>query len=286
MKKGLEFEMSGSKFGLGRWTTITKKVDPKNTLNDLTGREWTHFIRSIILTTYQPEFGHSLRKEHYANKPPSLCKEFIEFFTKATGRILDPFMGVGGTLIGASLCEREAVGIEINREWIDIYFRVCEKYNLPKQKTILGDCLVKLKEFPSESFDFVLTDPPYFYTATERTSTDNTQLVERFSLEEKDIGNISDYNEFLNTMGDVFAEVYRVLKKGKYLAFFMKNRYIKGKFLPISYDLARRFEKTGFEWRGEQIWFNKGRKLFPFGYPYQYIVNTVHHNIEVLRKPI
>ena len=281
--------MTPNRRGLERWTQIQtskkKEVDPRNTLNELTAREWTYFIRSTILTTYPQEYGHELRKQHYANKPPSLCKAFIEFFTKTGAQVLDPFMGVGGTLIGASLCGRQAVGVEINEKWVNVYFQVCEKYNLPKQHVILGDCAVKLKEFPPEFFDFVLTDPPYFYISTERTSADKTKLVQEFSAENKDIGNIRDYERFLDALEEVFIEIYRVLRKGRYIAFFMKNRYVKGRFYPISYDLARRIEKAGFVWRGEHIWFNKGRRLYPFGYPYQYVVDTVHHNIEVLRKP-
>ena len=44
-------------------------------------------------------------------------KEIIEFFTKSDGKILDPFAGVGGTLLGAALAggSREAVGIELEQ---------------------------------------------------------------------------------------------------------------------------------------------------------------------------
>lgn len=281
--------MTTKRQGLEKWTPIKTnkkmRVDPRNQLNELTAREWTYFIRSTILTTYPHEYGHDLRKQHYANKPPSLCKEFIEFFTKSGQQVLDPFMGVGGTLIGASLSDRQAIGIEVNEKWIEIYSQVCKKFNLPKQRVILGDCTVELNQFPSEYFDFVLTDPPYFYISTERTSSDKAKLVKSFSADDRDIGNISDYKEFLDAIEKVSVEIFRVLKKGKYVAFFMKNRYVKGRFHPISYDIAKRMEEVGFIWRGEHIWFNKGRRLYPFGYPYQYVVNTVHHNIEVLKKP-
>jgi len=274
--------------GLEKWTSTTikkKGVDSRNKLNELTGREWTYFTRSTILTKYSHEYEHDLRKQHSANKPPSLCKEFIEFFTKTGQRVLDPFMGVGGTLIGASLCNRQAVGIEVNKKWIEIYLQVCRKSNLPKQRAILGDCTVELKKFPSEYFDFVLTDPPYFYTSTERTSSDKVKLVRKFSPDSRNFGNIRDYNKFLDAMAEASIEIFRVLKKGKHFAFFMKNRYVNGRFYPISYDLAKKMEEVGFVWRGEHIWFNKGRRIYPFGYPYQYVVNTVHHNIEVLKKP-
>ena len=101
----------------------------KNKLNDLTGKEWTFFLNSVHVTDFaknREEFelwkylqksvietkyttngnnslGHNLRKIHPSPKPPQLMRDIIAFFTKAGGWILDPFMGVGGTLLGASL---------------------------------------------------------------------------------------------------------------------------------------------------------------------------------------
>ena len=35
-------------------------------------------------------------------------------------KLLDPLAGVGGSLLGAALCGRKAIGIEINQEWVNI----------------------------------------------------------------------------------------------------------------------------------------------------------------------
>ena len=77
-------------------------------------------------------------------------------------------MGVGGTLLGASLCktenygERSALGIEINPKWVEIYNQVCDLEGLKPQKTIIGDANEKLDEVKDDSFDFILTDVPYW----------------------------------------------------------------------------------------------------------------------------
>src|SRR5690349_20699791 len=107
-------------------TEDNTEVSLRNILNELSGAEWRYFTRSMLITTYPSEHGHKLRKAHGANKPPQLMRQLIEFFTKPGGRVLDPFAGVGGTLIGASICKkpREAVGIEINPKWVDIYKQV------------------------------------------------------------------------------------------------------------------------------------------------------------------
>jgi len=76
-------------------------VSLRNTLNELTGAEWLYFTKSVLTTAYPSEYGHELRKAHGANKPPQLMCQLIEFFTRPQGRVLDPFAGVGGTLIGS-----------------------------------------------------------------------------------------------------------------------------------------------------------------------------------------
>ena len=140
-------------------------ISAKNTLNELTGAEWLYFTKSILTTTYPSAYGHQLRKAHGANKPPQLMSQLIEFFTKPGGRVLDPFAGVGGTLIGASICKkpRHALGFEINQKWVDIYQQIIAESNgtLLPQQMLCGDCLSLMEMQESASFDFIATDPPY-----------------------------------------------------------------------------------------------------------------------------
>ena len=81
-------------------------VHPDNELNGLSGDEWLYFTKSLWTTAYPSELGHALRKAHGANKPPRLMARLIEFFTKPGELVLDPFAGVGGTLLGAAICRR------------------------------------------------------------------------------------------------------------------------------------------------------------------------------------
>ncbi len=141
---------------------------PRNQLNELTGQEWVYFTRSVLTTTYSSAYGHQLRKAHGANKPPELMKEFIEFFTRAGEVVLDPFAGVGGTLIGASIAAppRRAIGIEINPCWAETYGEViaASAGELTAHPMLVGDCREVLRDrerFADESMDYVLTDPPY-----------------------------------------------------------------------------------------------------------------------------
>src|SRR3990170_3967716 len=102
---------------------------PGNTLNELSGEAWLYFTKSVWTTTYPSELGHALRKAHGANKPPRLMARLIEYFTRGGELVLDPFAGVGGTLLGAAICRtpRRALGFEIEPRWSAVYDQFVEQ---------------------------------------------------------------------------------------------------------------------------------------------------------------
>ena len=132
----------------------------------MTGAEWVYFLQSVDATAYPTKgaegFSHHLRKQHPSPKPPQLMRRYVEFFSQEGGLVLDPFMGVGGTLLGCGLCGRRGVGIDLSDEYIAIYHKVCAAEKLPPQTTLHGDSrhLVDLAEGYAP-FDLILTDPPY-----------------------------------------------------------------------------------------------------------------------------
>lgn len=269
-------------------------VHPDNTLNELSGKEWLCFTKSVLRTSYSSELGHELRKSHGANKPPQLMKFLIEFFTKGGQRVLDPFAGVGGTLIGAAICDppREAVGIEINQKWIDIYHKVTSSDMFLKTMAVTcSDCREIMQQYPSESFDFIATDPPY-NIHLERTMSNGSypQFRNRhtdydmYSDEAGDLANLGTYDQYLDAMGEVFRECYRVLRAKKYMAFIVRNAYQNSEYVFTHVDLARKAKVAGFTPKGEIVWYQTGSRLRPYGYPYSYVPNICHQFIIILKK--
>src|SRR5258706_11613971 len=102
---------------------------PRNTLNELSGEEWLYFTKSVWTTAYPSELGHQLRKAHGANKPPRLMARLIEFFSRTGELVLDPFAGVGGTLLGAAIARgpRPAIGIELAPAWAEGHRQVVDE---------------------------------------------------------------------------------------------------------------------------------------------------------------
>lgn len=269
----------------------TKNVDPRNKLNDLTGEEWIYHTKTVWKTSYPSEYGHELRKKHGANKPPKLMQELLELFTKHGQMVLDPFAGVGGTLIAATLSGRKCVGIDINDEWMRIYLKVCEQEGLEAQEYIVGDSLKKLMSYDDDYFDYIVTDPPYNLNF-QRTMCDGTYHNNNrktdfngFSDHKKDLSNLKTYGEFLAAMKTVSKQCFRILKPGKYFSTIIRNAYQNGTYLMTSQDICRMAVDCGFIMKGEIVWYQTGSRLRPYGYPYAYVPNLMHQYISVLYKP-
>lgn len=263
----------------------------KNRLNDLTGKEWQYWSKSVINKNYPVNFQHKLRNQHGGQKPPQLCADLIQVFTKKGMRVLDPFAGVGGTLLGASLCDRKAVGIEINKKWVDIYSQVCKLESIEPQDMRVGDSKELLKKEKENTFDFILTDVPYWNMDKVGRSNGKFKKAGQ-EAKEKIKSNLSRFNfevsqtknEWLKDMEDIFSLSWPLLKHNGYLAVFIGDMYRNGKYHFLSNDLANVIEKIGFTPKANLIWYDVSNKLQIYGYPYDFIPSMIHQNILIFKK--
>jgi DNA modification methylase len=304
-------------------------IHPSNTLNELTGEAWLYFTKSLWTTAYPSELGHDLRRTHGANKPPRLMARLIEFFTKGDELVLDPFAGVGGTLLGASIARppRRALGFEIDPRWVAVYEEVVQAApatgngthdgtsegngRVPLLRDLgdadpggprgfdpsgcemrLGDAAVLLSDLADESVDFVATDPPY-NVQLARTMAGGTLALTHanrrtdyamVSEDPADLANAAGYGEYLDRMGAILAQLYRVVRAGRYATVIVRDAYQRGRYRFVSADLAGRAEAAGFVLKGDLIWYQAGTRLRPYGYPRVFVPNITHQHILVLRR--
>ncbi len=292
---------------------------PRNTLNELTGEEWLYFTKSVWTTAYPSELGHALRKAHGANKPPRLMARLIEFFTRTGELVLDPFAGVGGTLLGAAIARgpRRALGIELSPRWAEVYGRVVAELRGEQDgqgpaladlgpndpggprgfdpsgcELQVGDALAVLPTLEPESVDFVATDPPYnvqlpmtmsggaLSEAFSNRRTDYAMVTD----DPADLANAADYPAFLDRMETVLGELARVLKPSRYAVLIVRDAYQEGRYIFTGADLAGRAARVGFTPKGDLIWYQAGTRLRPYGYPTGFVPNIAHQHLLVLRR--
>ena len=293
---------------------------PDNTLNELSGEEWLYFTKSAWSTAYPLELGHALRKAHGANKPPRLMARLIEFFTRTGELVLDPFAGVGGTMLGAAIARgpRRALGIELDARWAAVFEAVLREavaerdglgpvladlgpsdpvgprtFDASGLEVRVGDALTILPGLPEASVDFVATDPPYniqlpitmsggrLAEAHANRRTDYAMVSDHPA----DLANSPDYETYLVRMERIFRELIRVLRAGRYAAVIVRDAYQDGRYRFVAADLAERAERAGFVTKGDLVWYQAGTRLRPYGYPKVFVPNITHQHIVILRRP-
>ena len=293
-------------------------MHPDNGLNELSGEEWLYFTKSLWTTAYPSELGHKARRAHGANKPPRLMARLIEFFSRPGELVLDPFAGVGGTLLGAAICRapRRALGFELDPRWAQIYRAVVDEareerdgagplladlgtadpggsrtFDASGSELVVGDALNLVAELEPGSVDFVATDPPY--NPQLRLTMAGGRLAERFANRRTDYAMVSDdpadlansasYAEYLARMELVLGGLRRVLRDRRYATIIVRDAYQDGRYRFTAADLAARAEAVGFVPKGDLVWYQAGTRLRPYGYPRGFVPNIVHQHILILR---
>ncbi|WP_222918433.1 DNA methyltransferase [Natrinema sp. SYSU A 869] len=290
--------------------------DERNRVNDLTGKEWKYATKSVIAEGYPPAVQHDLRSEHGGQKPPRLCAELIGRFSKAGDTVLDPFAGVGGTLLGASFCQhegtglREAIGFERTERWVDLYREVLEAENkerrergeplLAEQDMRHGDCADLINDVPDDSVDLLLTDVPYWHM-DELEQTRNERETRESKLGSFDgVADTGDANtdidadersderqpkaEWLADMADKFDRFTDAVAPDGHVVVFIGDMYREQSYEFLSADLARAIESTApLTLAATLIWYDPTKNLHVYGYPFSFVPSMVHQNVLVFR---
>lgn len=276
-----------------------KKYNIDNKLNDLSGAEWIYFTNSVLNTSFttsgEHNCGYKYRKIHPSPKPPTLMKDIILFFTKENEIVLDYFMGVGGSLIGASLCHRRAVGIDLNQDYVEAYKRAATEMNLNIQDTFVGEASETMKSkkfkkiFLKEKASLILIDPPYGnMMSREKTGEDMKKMGKintPFTTSNKDLGNM-EKKDFLNNLKKIVSQSLKFLDNKKYVVVFIKDMQPSGKELNLlHYDVVNTLNKIpNLYYKGMKIWADQTAKLFPYGYPFSFVATQIHQYILIFRK--
>ena len=281
---------------------LNGSVDERNSLNDLTGKEWIPATKSYM---FQKGLGAShphaqIEIQHPAPFSFQDIESLIEFFTKRGMSVLDPFGGVGSTAKACALLGRNCTSIELSRKYHDLSIERLEtEVGLgasAHHSFINGDSCVELPKIIGNTFDFVVTSPPYWGILHKhdqkvlRNRVANN-LDTQYSESTRDLGNVADYSEFLTILCDkVFLQCARILRKNKYMALVVSDFRDKGDFISFHSDLIYLLNKRQIQGggvlvlQGIKILIQNHKSLHPYGYPFSYVENIHHQYILIFRK--
>jgi DNA modification methylase len=263
----------------------------KNRLNDLDPKTWLKFQKSWFVHNPPPRARDVLR--HPAKFPETLAKEFIEFFTKRGQVVLDPMAGTGSTLVAALQSGRHSYGIELNPSYAEIARQVVDT-----ERAVLGESVASLAAeviqgdaadiadhvtaHQIQPIDYVVTSPPYWDmlhargAETQRKRRGSVSLDVVYSDDPDDLGNIADYEEFLDRLSTIYRGLQPFLRARAYLTIIVKNVKKGGRIYPLAWDLARNLGDT-YTLKDERVWCQDDIRLAPYGLGNAWVSNTFHH---------
>lgn len=233
----------------------------------------------------------ALKALHPATFSERDVERLIKFFTRAGETVLDPFLGSGSTLVACRACGRRGVGIELVSQWAEVARQRLGSGGDADDATVCeGDALSVLRQWDANSFDFVVTSPPYWSILGKkgmkvRAERETRGLPTKYSESEHDLGNIADYSEFLERLAEVFGECGRVLRPGRYMAVIVSDFRHGPQFVLYHADLARHIEAVGLPLRGVTVLLQDSKNLYPFGLGHAFVSNIHHQYILIHQKP-
>lgn len=262
----------------------------KEKLNMLSGKDWLQYSFSIWRDIKKGPLDNS--NTHPASYPVALSQRIIRIFTKPGEWVLDPFMGSGSTAIASVIEQRNCVGIELSKEF---YEEAKKRVSMLSLETLSnpaitcnlhnGNSLEIRHLVPPSSIDLCVTSPPYWDVLNRKRSADK-KPTRNYSDSGQDLGNILEYEEFLEKLRQVFSNVWLSLKEGGYCVIVVMDIRKGSRFYPLHSDISNLMNKIGYEMKDIIIWDRQKEynSMRPLGYPYSFVINKVHEYLLIFKK--
>ena len=183
--------------------------------------------------------------DYHGNFIPQIPRQMMLRYTKKGDCVLDPFAGMGTTLIEGQRLGRHVVGIEL-QESVSQQARARAAVEPNEHGAIVrvvnGDSRLpatrakvanQLEEMGKQSVQMVIMHPPY-------------HDIIHFSNLENDLSNAKDLDTFLKMFGEVSGNCAAMLDRGRYLVLVIGDKYADGEWVPLGARTMDVILKQGF----------------------------------------
>ena len=271
-----------------------------NNINCMTAKEWMKSQIGVWQFYYESRDIRD-KKLHPATFPISLARKIIELFSHQGELALDPFVGSGTTLIAARDTNRNSVGFDLQKNYIQLAKRRLDNnqnmFGDTKQLAICDDARNISDYLHKESVSLILTSPPYanllnrIRTNKSRRNRKNEQLgkIEQYSQDARDLGTM-ELSDYTKTMGDIYENLLPLLRPKGHCVINVPDMWWENKRITIHVSLIEELRRRGYELRNVIIWdrTNIVNDIGIFGWPSNYITMgvTFEYLLDFWRPPV
>ena len=270
-------------------------------INCLSAKEWVKNQVAIWEFFYEKRDIRD-KNIHPAVFPIALPRKCIELFTHKGELVIDPFLGIGTTLIAARDLDRNAVGFDLSKKYISFSKKRLAQSKLnfgseTKQVAIRDDALNIPKYLEKETVALSVTSPPYANMLNHRRlnksirgdlrENEHYLKVQQYSNNPRDLGTMRP-KEYTKALAEIYKGILPLLKPRAHCIINVNDLWENNQRYPTHSYIIEALEKVGYKLRNIIIW--DKRKLVNrvgiYGWPSNYItLSTTFEYILDFWKP-
>jgi DNA modification methylase len=272
----------------------------RNHLNCLTAKEWIKCQVGIWRFSYS---GVDIRDKavHPATFPVALAKQVISLFSHQGELVVDPFVGSGTSLIAAQELNRNALGFDLQKPYIDLCKERLGRNNLfnqSQQLPIHDNARNIPKYIRPGTISLLWTSPPYANLLNRKRKNkslrgderknDQFGKVEQYSQDPRDLGTMA-LDQYTSEMGDIYEDLLPLLRPKAHCVINVPDMWWENERITLHVALIEELRRRGYELRNTIIWdrTNIVNNIGIFGWPANYITmgTTFEYLLDFWRPP-
>lgn len=278
----------------------TCSCSPKH-INCLTAKEWVRHQVAVWEFFYEKRDVRD-KDIHPAVFPIALPKKCIELFTHKGELVLDPFSGIGTTLMAARDSGRNAVGFDLNKKYISFTNKRLAQLELDnnstKQIAICDDSINIPKYVKEETISLSVTSPPYANMLNHRRLNKSIRSdlrrnkqykkVQQYSNDPRDLGTMQ-LEKYTEALAEIYKGILPLLKPKAHCVINVNDLWESNHRYPTHSYIIKAMENVGYELRNIIIWDKRNlvNRVGIYGWPSNYITlsTTFEYILDFWRKP-
>jgi len=275
---------------------------PPNHINCLTAKEWIQGQVAVWEFFYKKRDIRD-KSIHPAVFPIGLPAKCIELFTHRGELVLDPFVGIGTTLVAAQDLHRNAVGFDLKEEYVRFARSRLAQTRLLEdreaQQIVIHDEAHNIPEYlKDETVSLCVTSPPYAMMLNrprlnksirgDLRRNKHYSEVQQYSQNPRDLGTMKP-REYAKALEEIYRGILPLMRQKAHCVINVTDLWWKNKRVPIHIYVIEALQKAGFELRNTIIWDRRKlvNKVGIFGWPNNYITlgTTFEYILDFWRPP-
>lgn len=268
---------------------------PSNHISCITAKEW---VKSQVAIQEFPVQEDSIQEFYYERRdvrdkdvhpavfPISLPAHFIKTLTHKGELVLDPFVGIGTTLLAAQDLSRNAVGFDLKKEYIEITKKRLAQTRIAddgaQQIAILDDAYNILQYLEEKTVSLCITSPPYANMLAHRRLNKSIRgdlrknshylKVQQYSNNPQDLGTMN-HEQYSKALEEIYSRILPLMRQKAHCVININDVWENNKRIPTHVYVMEALEKAGFEFRNTFIWDKRNlvNKVGIFGWPSNFI---------------